>query len=43
MSNKFLQIHFERKAEKFFDKKDIGRNEVSELIIKAIKKLSGHK
>ena len=39
---RILQIRFERKAEKFFDKNSTGKDEVNELIIKAVKKLSGH-
>jgi mRNA-degrading endonuclease RelE of RelBE toxin-antitoxin system len=37
-----LQIQFERKADKFFDKRSIGEDEINELIIKAVKKLIGH-
>ena len=39
---RILQIQFERKAEKFFDKKSAGKDEVNELIIKAVKKFSGY-
>jgi mRNA interferase RelE/StbE len=41
MSKKLLQIHFERKADKFFNKGSFEKEEVSGLIIKAIRKLSG--
>lgn len=41
MSKKLLQINFERKADKFFNKKSIDKDEVSGLIIKAVRKLSG--
>jgi len=41
MTKKLLQIHFERKADKFFNKGSIEKKEVSGLIIKAIRKLSG--
>lgn len=41
MTKKSLQIQYERKAEKFFDKGKINRDEVSELIIRAVRKLSG--
>jgi mRNA interferase RelE/StbE len=37
-----LKINYERKAEKFFNKKTLDKNEVNELIIKVIKKLSGY-
>lgn len=42
MTKKLLQIHFERKAHKFFNKGTVDKNEVSEVIIKAVRKLSGH-
>ena len=39
---RILKVQFERKTEKFFDKKKTaGKDEINELIIKAIKKLSG--
>ncbi len=41
MTKNLLQIHFERKADKFFDKGSIKQSEVSELIIKAVRILSG--
>jgi mRNA-degrading endonuclease RelE of RelBE toxin-antitoxin system len=37
-----LQINFEKKAEKFFNKNNLSRDEIVELIIKAVKKLSGY-
>jgi len=39
---RILQIQFEQKAEKFFNKNTRGKDEINELIIKAIKKLSGY-
>ncbi len=41
MTGKLLQIRFERKAEKFFGKAEISKDEISGLIIKTIRKLSG--
>lgn len=41
MNKKLLQIQYERNAEKFFVKSKITRDEVTELIIKAVRKLSG--
>ncbi len=41
MIKKLLQIHFERKADKFFNKGSIEKKEVSDLIIKGVRKLSG--
>ena len=41
-SKKLLQIQFERKADKFFSKESIDQDEVSGLIIKAVRKLSGY-
>ena len=41
MGDILLQIHYERKAEKFFNKGNISRDEVSKLIIRAVKKLTG--
>jgi mRNA interferase RelE/StbE len=42
MIKKILQIQFERKADKFFNKGNNDKDEVSKLIIKAVRKLSGH-
>lgn len=42
MSKKLLQIHFERKAEKFITKGNIDKDEVSGLLVKAVRKLSGY-
>ncbi|MDR3625627.1 MAG: hypothetical protein P4L45_02275, partial [Ignavibacteriaceae bacterium] len=39
---RILQIQFERKSEKFFNKRSAGKDEINELIIRAVKKLSGH-
>jgi hypothetical protein len=39
---RILQIQFEQKAEKFFNKNTHGKDEINELIIKVIKILSGY-
>ena len=41
MTKKILQIQFERKADKFFNKGKIDKIEVSDLIIKSVRKLGG--
>ena len=41
MNQKLLQINFERKADKFFDKENISKGLVSGLIVKAVRKLAG--
>ena len=41
MNQKLLQINFERKADKFFDKGNISKGEASGLIVKAVRKLAG--
>jgi mRNA-degrading endonuclease RelE of RelBE toxin-antitoxin system len=41
MTKKLLQIHFERKADKFFGKCNISKDEVSGLIVNAVRRLAG--
>ena len=39
---RILQIQFEKKAENFFNKNTHTKDEINELIIKVVKKLSGY-